>query len=109
VKRVRLAAVSFLNARPITYGLERGLGQCEDRFDLRFELPSRCAELVATGEADLGLIPTASYAALRGELRAVPGVAIASRGPVRTVVLVGEVPWEEMTDIALDGASRTSA
>jgi cyclic dehypoxanthinyl futalosine synthase len=107
MKRVRLAAVSFLNARPITYGLERGLA--EDRFDMRFELPSRCAELLASGEADLALLPTASYAAIPGELRAVPGVAIASRGPVRTVVLVGEVPWEEMTDIALDGASRTSA
>jgi cyclic dehypoxanthinyl futalosine synthase len=38
----------------------------------------------------------------------VPGIAVASRGPVRTVVLVGQVPWEEMTVIALDGASRTS-
>jgi cyclic dehypoxanthinyl futalosine synthase len=107
MKKVRLAAVSFLNARPITYGLERGLG--EDRFELRFELPSRCAELVASGEADLGLIPTASYAAIDAELRVVPGVAIASRGPVRTVLLVGEVPWEEMSHVALDGASRTSA
>ena len=26
-----------------------------------------------------------------------PGIAIASRGPVRTVMLIGEVPWEEMT------------
>jgi cyclic dehypoxanthinyl futalosine synthase len=107
MKRVRLAAVSFLNARPITYGLERGLG--EDRFDLRFELPSRCADLLAAGEADLALLPTASYAAIPGELRVVPGIALAGRGAVRTVLLVGEVPWEAMTDIALDGASRSSA
>jgi cyclic dehypoxanthinyl futalosine synthase len=106
-RRIRLAAVSFLNARPITHGLERGLG--EDRFDLRFELPARCAELVASGEADLGLMPLASYAAIPGELRVVPGIAIAGRGPVRTVLLVGAVPWEEMTEIALDGASRSSA
>jgi cyclic dehypoxanthinyl futalosine synthase len=106
MRRIRLAAVSFLNARPITYGLERGLG--EDRFELRFDLPSRCAEQLAAGEADLALLPTASYAAIPGELRAVPGVALAGRGPVRTVLLVGEVPWEQMTDIALDGASRSS-
>jgi hypothetical protein len=31
-KKLRVAAVSFLNARPITYGLERGLGG--DRFEL---------------------------------------------------------------------------
>jgi cyclic dehypoxanthinyl futalosine synthase len=41
-------------------------------------------------------------------MRAVPGIAIASRGPVRTVLLVGHVPWEAMDRIALDGASRTS-
>ncbi len=49
MKRLKLCAVSFLNARPITYGLERGLG--EERFDLRFDLPSRCAEALASGEA----------------------------------------------------------
>jgi cyclic dehypoxanthinyl futalosine synthase len=106
-QRLRLAAVSFLNARPITYGIEQGLVGA-DRFDLRFAEPSRCAAAVAAGEADLGLMPIASYAASAEELRVVPGIAIASRGPVRTVVLVGQVPWEEMTEIALDGASRTS-
>jgi cyclic dehypoxanthinyl futalosine synthase len=106
-QRLRLAAVSFLNARPITYGIERGLVGA-DRFDLRFDEPSRCAAAVAAGEADLGLMPIASYATSTEDLRVVPGIAVASRGPVRTVVLVGQVPWEEMTAIALDGASRTS-
>jgi len=107
-QRLRLAAVSFLNARPITYGIEQGLVGAE-RFDLRFAEPSRCAAAVAAGEADLGLMPIASYAASVEELRVwCPGIGIASRGPVRTVVLVGQVPWEEMTAIALDGASRTS-
>jgi len=108
-RRVRLAAVSFLNARPITYGLERGLG--EDRFQLEFELPSRCAARLASGEVDLALIPTAAYREIEAEasLRAVPGVAICSAGEVRTVLLVGEAPWAEMTEIALDGASRSSA
>jgi len=103
----KIAAVSFLNARPITHGLEQGLG--DDRFELSFELPSRCAELLERGEVDLGLIPSASYAAAAGEMRIVPGIAIAGFGPVRTVLLVGEVPWPEMKAIALDGASRSSA
>ena len=107
MSKLRIAAVSFLNARPITYGLERGLGG--DRFELSFELPSRCAELLERGDVDLGLVPSASYAAASGELRIVPGIAIAGFGPVRTVLLVGEVPWAEMRDIALDGASRSSA
>jgi cyclic dehypoxanthinyl futalosine synthase len=107
VSKLKIAAVSFLNARPITYGLERGLG--EDRFELSFELPSRCAQLLAAGAVDVGLIPTAAYAESPVELRAVPGIAIASLGPVRTVLLVSEVPWDELEEITLDGASRSSA
>jgi cyclic dehypoxanthinyl futalosine synthase len=106
-KKIRIAAVSFLNARPITYGLERGLG--EDRFELSFELPSRCAQLLAAGEVDVGLIPVAAYAESTAPLRAVPGIAIAGLGPVRTVLLVSDVPWTELEEIALDGASRSSA
>jgi cyclic dehypoxanthinyl futalosine synthase len=107
--RLRISAVSFLNARPITYGLERALGPDAERFDLSFDLPSRCAERLAEGDADLGLIPVGAYAASSEELRIVPGIAIASHGAVRTVLLVGEVPWEAMKEIALDGASRSSA
>ena len=107
--KLRISAVSFLNARPITYGLEHALGAANDRLDLSFDLPSRCAERLAEGDADLGLIPVGAYAASTEELRIVPGIAIASHGAVRTVLLVGEVRWEEMTEIALDGASRSSA
>jgi cyclic dehypoxanthinyl futalosine synthase len=106
-RKLRLAAVSFLNTRPITYGLERGLG--EDRFELSFELPSRCAQLLAAGDVDVALIPTAAYAESPAPLRAVPGIAIASLGAVRTVLLVSDVPWTELEEIALDGASRSSA
>jgi cyclic dehypoxanthinyl futalosine synthase len=108
-KKLRVSAVSFLNARPITYGLEHALGAAGDRFELSFDLPSRCAERLAEGDADLGLIPVGAYAASTEELRIVPGIAIASHGAVRTVLLIGEVPWEEMKEIALDGASRSSA
>ena len=122
MKKIRLAAVSFLNARPITYGLEQGLG--EDRFELTFDLPSRCAARLAAGDADIALIPTAAYRQIQMDsassvgapsatdpisLRAVPGVSIGSDGAVRTVLLAGEVPWDQMTDVALDGASRSSA
>jgi cyclic dehypoxanthinyl futalosine synthase len=106
--KLKIAAVSFLNARPITYGLEQD-PSAADRFDLSFELPSRCAELLERGDVDLGLIPVAAFATMPGELRIVPGIAIGGFGPIRTVLLVSEQPWEALTDIALDGASRSSA
>jgi cyclic dehypoxanthinyl futalosine synthase len=106
-KTIRLAAVSFLNTRPITYGIEHGLVG-RDRFELTFDLPSRCAAAVARGEAELALMPIASYATSEQDLCIVPGVAIASRGPVRTVLLLGDAPWEAMETVFLDEASRTS-
>ena len=65
--KIRLRAVSFLNARPITYGLERALSPDYDRFDLSFDLPSRCAEALRAGDVDLALIPSASYALIDQE------------------------------------------
>ena len=106
--RLRLTAVSFLNARPIVYGIEPGLALANNRFDLRFDLPSRCAAAIASGDADLALMPLGSFADAPDEFRIVPGIAIASRGPVRTVMLMGDVPWEKMDTILLDEASRTS-
>ena len=107
MRRLRLTAVSFLNSRPIIYGIERGLVG-KDRFELDFDLPSRCATAVARGDADVALMPIGSYGAASDELRIVPGIAISSRGAVRTVMLMGDVPWEEMATIVLDEASRTS-
>src|SRR5204862_7431206 len=75
---IKLAAVSFLNARPITHALP-------DRFEVTYAEPSVCAATLARGEADCGLIPVASYAALEG-LRVVPGIAIAARGAGETVL-----------------------
>jgi hypothetical protein len=65
--RLRLGAVSYLNARPLVYGLER-----KPRFDLRYDVPSECARLLHGGSIDVGLIPSIEY--LRGRaVRIVPG------------------------------------
>ena len=54
---IRLGAVSYLNTRPLVHGLERET----DRFDLRFDVPAKCAELLHANEVDLGLIPSIEY------------------------------------------------
>src|SRR5688572_21972873 len=54
---IRLGAVSYLNTRPLVYGLE----QQPDRFTLRFDVPARCAELLHANDVDLGLIPSIEY------------------------------------------------
>lgn len=100
---IRLGAVSFLNTRPLVYGLDRQ----DDRFSIRLDVPSRCAELLHTNEIDLGLIPSIEY--LPGpDYRIVPGVAIASDGPVASVAIFSQAPPSDIHSIALDTSSRTS-
>jgi chorismate dehydratase len=100
MKRVRLGAVGYLNARPLVYGLERST-----RFELRFDVPSRCADLLHQGRIDVGLIPTIEY---QSRYRIVPGLAIASRGPVASVALYTTRPVTDVRAIAMDTSSRTS-
>jgi chorismate dehydratase len=90
-----------LNARPHVFGLDRA-----PRFALRFDVPSQCAALLHDGEIDVGLIPSIEY--LRGGYAIVPDIAIASRGPVSSVVLYTTRPMPEVRSIALDTSSRTS-
>lgn len=98
---VRLAGVSYLNAAPLLYGLER-----EPGFALERALPSRVASLLHEGGADLGMIPSIEYA--HGDYAIVPGVAIASRGDVRSVVLFLRSRLEQVRRVATDTGSRTS-
>ena len=99
---VRLGAVGYLNARPLVYGLERSL-----RFLVRYDVPSTCASLLHEGVIDVGLIPSIEY--LRGGPYAiVPDLAIASRGPVASVLLFTSRPMSDVRSIAMDVSSRTS-
>ena len=100
---VRLGAVSYLNVRPLVYGLA-------DRPDvtLRFDVPSLCARLLADGEIDLGMVPSITYLDRPGD-RIVPGMCIGSDGPVGSVALFPRKPIDDVRSIALDSSSRTSA
>lgn len=101
---VRLGAVDYLNVRPLVYGLDRQPG----RFALRFDVPSRCAELLEAGEIDLGMVPSIAHLDRPGD-RLVPGVCIGSDGPVSSVALFTRVPLDQIRRVALDTSSRTSA
>jgi chorismate dehydratase len=99
---IRLGAVSYLNTRPLVCGLD----QQTDRFDLRFDVPAKCAELLHANEVDLGLIPSIEYPG--HDYRIVPGVSIASDGPIASVAIFSKMPTDGIRSIALDTSSRTS-
>ena len=99
---IRLGAVSYLNTRPLVYGLDRQ----GDRFSVRFDVPAQCAALLHANEVDLGLMPSIEY--IGHDYRIVPGVSIASEGPVASVAIFSKVAAERMRSIALDISSRAS-
>jgi chorismate dehydratase len=106
---IRLGAVSYLNTRPLVHGLEHSTdapGTKEPLFSVRFDVPARCAELLHANDVDLGLIPSIEYPG--HDYRIVPGVSIASDGPVASVAIFSKVATEEIRSIALDTSSRTS-
>jgi chorismate dehydratase len=101
-RALRLGAVSYLNTKPLVYGLDA----YPDRFDVRFDVPAKCAGLLHEGRVDLGLIPAIEY--LRGHYAIVPDISIASDGPVATVAIFTRKPLREVETLALDLSSRTS-
>jgi cyclic dehypoxanthinyl futalosine synthase len=103
--RLRVAAVGYLNARPLYEGLDREPASRRVRLDCAS--PSEVARRVAEDEADVALMPVAAAATI-GDLRLARGAAIGARGAVRSVVLVGERPVEEIDELAVDLSSRTS-
>jgi len=83
-----------------------GLDAHPEQFDVRFDVPAKCAELLHEGRVDLGLIPAIEY--LKGDYVIVPGVSIASDGEVATVAVFTRKPIGDVKTIALDLSSRTS-
>jgi len=103
---VRIGAVGYLNARPLVFDLEQ-----DPRFDVRFDLPARCADLLHAGLTDLGLIPSIELLRAPGgpdAYRIVPDLAIASRGTVASVAIFTTRDMRDVRSISLDTSSRTS-
>src|SRR5438093_8635879 len=105
MSRLRLSIVYYLNSLPLSWGFMHG--NQRDLFELDVSPPSRCADLLAQGRVDVGLIPVIEYQRIFG-LKIIPGLAVASKNNVRSVLLIGKVPIQEIKSLVVDSSSRTS-
>jgi len=102
--RTSIGAVTYLNARPLTFCLE----QEAPRARISFDLPARLAEALSSGDIDVALVPSIELAR-NPELSIVSDACVACDGPVRSVKLFSRVPPDRIERLALDEGSRTSA
>ncbi len=109
--RLRIAAIGFLNPAPLMWDFEHPplAAELAERYRIDRMMPSECAARLADGGADIGLVPVASLATTPG-LRVLPGCTIASKGRVRSLLLVHRVnrPLQSLRSVAADTASLTT-
>lgn len=101
---IHVGAVNYLNSKPLV----EGLSQSQPGLHLTFDLPSRLADALATGQIDVALLPV--FECFRHpEWQLVSDACIACRGPVLSVKLYFRVPPQDVKTLDLDEGSRTSA
>lgn len=80
------------------------------RYSFTSDTPAECAAKLASGDADIGLVPVAALP-FTPSLAVIPGCTIASRDRVRSLILVVRHPdgIAGVRRVALDTASRTTS
>ncbi len=94
----RVGSVRYLNAVPLTRGVEN---------EVIFATPSKLAEMLQHDELDAALV-SVTEVLLKNCYDVLDGVAVASLGEVKSVLLAHRRPLEEAKEIFCDTASLTS-
>ncbi len=103
--KVRVGAVSYLNTKPLIYGIEKGM--IKDEAELVIDYPSKIAGMLLDDQIDVGLVPVAILPKMK-EHYIISDYCIGSVGAVASVCLFSEVPLHEIKTVLLDYQSRTS-
>jgi chorismate dehydratase len=104
-RKIRVGAVSYLNTKPLLYGIEHS--NIISEIDLTIDYPSRIASMLIRDEIDMGLVPVAILPKLKTHYLCTD-YCIGSNGAVASVCLFSEVPMNKIEKILLDYQSRTS-
>ncbi len=99
---VRLGCLPYLNVKPLVYPFEHG--QLPVNWDIVYATPSRLAAMLDDHRIDIA--PVSSFACLANpKLSIVPGICIASYGPVMTVLMLSKTEPEKVKSVAADTSS----
>src|SRR5688572_23065474 len=103
--KIRVGIVSYLNTKPLIYGLEKE--PINEMIELIGAYPAKLAQMLADDKIDIGLIPVAVIPQLPSYY--INGnYCIGTEGEVASVCLFSEVPMYEIKKVYLDYQSRSS-
>jgi chorismate dehydratase len=94
----RVGSVGYLNTVPLTRGLEE---------EVIYATPARLAEMLQRDELDAGLVSVVEVL-FNDRYDILDGIAIASLGEVKSVLLAHRKPLDEVKEVFCDTASLTS-
>jgi len=94
----RVGSVGYLNTVPLTRGLED---------EVIYATPARLAEMLQRDELDAGLVSVVEVL-FNDRYDVLDGIAIASLGEVKSVLLAHRKPLDEVAEVFCDTASLTS-
>lgn len=103
--KIKISAVSYLNAKPFIYGLQHSSETAN--VELQLDIPSVCAKKLKNGEVDIGLVPVAVLPQLK-EYYIITDYCIGAEGKVASVVLYSDIPLDKIEYVLLDYQSLTS-
>jgi chorismate dehydratase len=104
-EKIVVSVVSYLNSKPFIYGLRSA--KFSVLVEITEDIPSECARKLQSGEAQIGLIPIAAIPKLKS-YSIISDYCIGADGPVNSVLLLSQVPLNDIENILLDYQSRTS-
>lgn len=102
---MRVGAVSYLNTKPLLYGIERA--SIRKDIELIIDHPANIASMLVRDEIDMGLVPVAVIPSLR-EYHINGNHCIGSDGNVASVCIFSETPIGQVERVLMDYQSRTS-
>ena len=106
MSKINVGAVSYLNTKPLLYGIVRS-EELLEQVNLVIDYPAKIANMLVQGQLDVGLIPVAAIPQLK-EWHIISDYCIGAEGAVASVCLFSDVPLEKVERILLDYQSRTS-
>ena len=106
MKTIKIGIVSYLNTLPFVCGIKQWKS-ADFKIEMVFAYPSRCSELLENNEVDIALIPTGALERFPNH-KIITDYCIGSYKKVETVLLLSDVPMNEITEIYLDYQSNTS-